>query len=213
MLVDASLFSKLSQENLRLLENHATIKIYKKNTVIIEEGDISTSLYILIAGAVRIYTANNKNRELTLGVLDNPGDWFGELALVGETKRTASVVTIKESRLMIISQEDFLNCLQNNPHIALELIRHLVCKIKTLTSRVSSMALNDVYGRVSAILNDLTHHENDQLIINTKQRDIANMAGTTRERVNRILSDLKQGGYIRIEDGKIVLLKKLPIHW
>lgn len=214
MLSDIPLFAKFSQENLQLLENHAIVKTYKKNTIIIEEGDISTSLYVLIYGAVRIYIANNENQKLILGLLDHPGDWFGELALVGETKRTASVITIEESQLMIISQEEFLNCLQKEPQIALTLIRHLVCKIKTLTYRVSTMALNDVYGRISAILYDLAHQENNRLITrNITQQDIANMAGVSREMVNRILKGLKQGGYIKIEDKKIMILKKLPIHW
>lgn len=214
MLNEISLFSGLSTNDVRILEQHAKTKVYRKNTLIIEEGDTADSLYILISGAVRIYITDRYGKEVVLELLDEPGTWFGELALVGETTRTASVVTSEESTLMSISQQDFLQCLQNHSQIALALIRYLVSKIKALTERVSVIALNDVYGRVIAVLHNLIREENNQLITRPLvQQDIAFMVGATRETVGKILKGLKQGGYIEIKDKRIILIKKLPIHW
>jgi len=214
MLNEISLFKDLSDDDIHILNQHATTKNYKKNTVIIKKGDKAMSLYILISGSVRIFTIDNEGKELVLDFLDEPGTWFGELALVGETMRTASVTTDQESVLMTISKEDFLQCLQNHPNIALALIRHLVNKIKVLTERVSTMALNDVYGRVITVLYSLAREEGGDLITRViTHQDIAHMVGATREAVTKILNELKKGEYIDIKNKRIILIKKLPAHW
>jgi CRP/FNR family cyclic AMP-dependent transcriptional regulator len=215
MLEHVSLFSNLSQDELTTLESHSNLKSYRKNTVIIEKGDESSSLYALISGKVRVYVADDEGKEVVLSVLEAPGAHFGELALVGETERTASVMTMADSRMLVISKQDFMNCLAGNPEIALTLIRHLVNQVKTLTERVSTLALNDVYGRVVATLKEQAREEADGRTMTSRltQQEIAQMVGSSREMVSRIFKDLRQGGYIGIEDKRIIIRKKLPAKW
>lgn len=214
MLERVPLFAGMSAEELEFLETHAVKRSYRKNTIIIEEGDGSTSLYVLLSGRVRVYVADEDGQEVVLGLFDDPGVWFGELALVGDTKRTASVITLSDSTLLIISQEDFMRYLHHNPKVAWTMIRHLVCQIKTLTTRVSILALNDVYGRVVATLRELARPEGDRLVTGSlTQKEVANMVGASREMVSRIFKELKLGGYISQEGKRLVLLKKLPNHW
>jgi len=214
MLSQIPLFSSLSDEESRALESHAIQKAYRKNTIIIEKGDDSTSLYVLISGKVRIYVADDEGKEVVLNLFDEPGAYFGELALVGNTERTASVMTMEDSRLLVISKQDFLNCLGGNPQIALALIRHLVEQVKTLTERVGTLALHDVYGRVAVTLREQAREENGRLITSRlTQQEIAQMVGASREMISRIFKELKLGGYISIEDKHVVLLKKLPSRW
>jgi CRP/FNR family cyclic AMP-dependent transcriptional regulator len=208
------LFSSLPQEALHTLEAHSSVKSYRKNTVIIERGDESTSLYVLESGKVRVYMSDEDGKEVVLNVMEAPGAYFGELALVGDTERTASVMTMEDAKLRIISKQDFSACLKDNPQIALELIQHLVRQVKTLTERVGTLALNDVYGRVAATLTEWAKEEDGRLITGRlTQQDIAHMVGSSREMVSRIFKDLKLGGYIEIENKRIVLLKKLPARW
>jgi len=214
MLSQILLFSSLSEEELRTLESHAVQKTYRKNTIVIEKGDDSTSLYVLVSGKVRIYVADNEGKEVVLNLLDVPGACFGELALVGDTERTASVMTMEDSKLLVISKQDFLKCLGGNPQIALTLIHQLVGQVKTLTERVGTLALHDVYGRVAATLREQAREEDGRLLTGRlTQQEIAQMVGASREMISRIFKDLKLGGYISIEDKRVVLLKKLPPRW
>jgi len=208
------IFSALSEDALRTLESHSTVKSYRKNTVIIEKGDETTSLYVLESGKVRVYVSDDEGKEVVLSVLEEPGAYFGELALVGDTERTASVMTVEDSRLRIISKHDFTACLADKPQIALALIRDLVHQVKTLTDRVGTLALNDVYGRVAVTLNEWAREEDGRLITGRlTQQEIAQMVGSSREMVSRIFKDLRLGGYIDIQNKRIELLKKLPARW
>lgn len=214
MLNKIPIFSALSEDALRTLESHSTVKSYRKNTVIIEKGDETTSLYVLESGKVRVYVSDDEGKEVVLSVLEEPGAYFGELALVGDTERTASVMTVEDSRLRIISKHDFTACLADKPQIALALIRDLVHQVKTLTDRVGTLALNDVYGRVAVTLNEWAREEDGRLITGRlTQQEIAQMVGSSREMVSRIFKDLRLGGYIDIQNKRIELLKKLPARW
>ena len=93
MLSKVSLFSDLSPEELQTLESHANLKSYRKNTIIIEKGDDSSALYVLVSGKVRVYVADEDGKEVVLNVCDEPGSHFGELALLRNTTRTPSVRT------------------------------------------------------------------------------------------------------------------------
>lgn len=214
MLNKVSLFSTLSADELQTLESHAILKRYRKNTIIIEKGDESSALYVLVEGKVRVYVADEEGKEVLLNVCDEPGSYFGELALLRNTKRTASVMTLDDCRFLVISKQDFLKCLADHPQIALDIIGHLVDQVSSLTDRVSALALNDVYGRLAATLKDLAKQEDGKWITQpVTQQELAQMIGASREMVSRIFKELKAGDYIRIDDKRIVLNKKLPARW
>ena len=83
-----------------------------------------------------------------------------------------------------------------------------------LTDRVSALALNDVYGRLAATLKDLAKEEGGKLITQPlTQQELAQMIGASREMVSRIFKELKAGDYIRMQDKRVVLNKKLPARW
>ena len=214
MLNKVSLFSALPPEELKTLESHANLKSYRKNTIIIEKGDESAALYVLVSGKVRVYVSDKDGKEVVLSVCDEPGSHFGELALLRNTPRTASVMTLEDSKFLIISKQDFLSCLANYPQIALNIIGQLVDQVSGLTDRVSALALNDVYGRLAATLQNLAKEEGGRLVTKpVTQQALAQMIGSSREMVSRIFKELKAGGYIRIDGKRIVLNKKLPARW
>jgi len=214
MLNKVSLFSALPPEEIQTLESHANLKSYRKNTIIIEKGDESAALYVLVSGKVRIYVADEEGKEVVLSVCDEPGSHFGELALLRNAPRTASVMTLEDSKFLIVSKQDFLSCLTEYPQIALSIIGYLVDQVGSLTERVSALALNDVYGRLAATLQNLAKEEDGKLMTQpVTQQELAQMIGASREMVSRIFKELKAGGYIRIDDKRIVLNKKLPARW
>jgi len=214
MLSNVPLFSGLSEEEQRTIESHAVSRNYRKNTVIIEKGDESASLYVIVSGKVKVYVADDQGKEIVLNI-EGPGAHLGELALLGDSRRTASVMTLEDAKFLVITKQAFLACLSKHPGIALNLIRALVGRVRALTNNVSSLALQDVYGRVASTLMQHATEEEDGRLITDKltQQDIANLVGSSREMVSRIFKDLKAGGYISVEGRRITISRKLPAHW
>lgn len=213
MLEQVPLFASLPADDIASIESHSAVRAYRKNTIVVQRGDESASLYVMIEGRARVFIADDHGKEVTLNTIE-PGEYFGELALLGETARTASVVTTEDCRCMVISRSEFLQCLAGQPRIALQLIRGLVQRVTSLTEQVSKLALRDVYGRVRDTLIEQAHEEDGVLVTpRLTHNEIAQMVGSSREMVSRILKDLRDGGYITVNDKRIVLHKKLPERW
>ena len=214
MLSEVSLFAGMPANDLEALTKLASVKTYPKNTVIISEGDFSDSLYGVLTGKMKVYLSDDEGKEIIINMLSK-GEYFGELALIDEAPRSASVMTIEESKLVIISKKAFEDCMEANPQIALSVIRGLSAQLRNLTENVKSLALMDVYGRVARTLLDLAIDKDGVQVIEQRltQRDIASMVGASREMVSRILKDLTIGGYITIKNKTITINEKLPPGW
>lgn len=214
MLSNIPLFAGLQDDDLKAISSHAVTKTYTKNTVIINEGDESDSLYVIIAGRVKVFLSDEDGKEVILSTQE-AGDYFGELALIDEAPRSASVMTLEDSKMSIISKRDFEGCLTRHPQIALLVIKGLTKRLRNLTDNVKSLALMDVYGRVARTLLSLATDEDGKLVVSQRltQRDIASMVGASREMVSRILKDLSLGGYITVGKKSITINEKLPSAW
>lgn len=214
MLENVPLFARLSKPELEAVAACATRRKYAKNTIVVTEGDSNHSLYVVISGKVKVYLANADGKEAILR-FQGAGDYFGELSLLDDAPRSASVMTLEPTQLLIIARADIERRLLDNPGMALGIIRELTARIRSLTEEVRTLALLDVYGRVSNTLQRLAETEGDVRVIRQKltHQDIANMVGASREMVTRILKELTLGGYLTIESGSITILKKLPVGW
>jgi len=214
MLGNSPLFSALSPDELETLSRHVLLRSYRKNTIIVEEGDRADAMYIVESGQVKVFLSDEAGKEIVLNILE-PGQYFGELALVDDQPRSASVITTQPSKLMMIARADFEDCMQKNPGIALQVMRGLAQMLRRSTGNVKSLALMDVYGRVARLLMELATEDNGSLAIREKltHQDIADRVGSSREMITRILKDLKTGGYLDIEGRQITILEKLPSGW
>lgn len=215
MLLDnISLFADLSESDREAINKLAVTRSYAKNTLVMCEGDRSDSLYIVLTGKVKVFLSDEEGKEVTLNT-QGPGEYFGELAMLDEAPRSASVVTVEDTKLAVVSKAAFDECLEKNPKIALTLIRGLARRLRELTENVRNLALMDVYGRVARTLLDLAEDKGGKQVISQKltQREIASMVGASREMVSRILRDLSVGGYITIENRIITINERLPSGW
>ncbi len=214
MLEKTSLFSALDKSELELLSSQAVTRVFPKHSVIINEGDASDALYVVNSGRVKVFLGDEEGKEIVLNT-HGPGDYFGELAMLDNAPRSASVVTLEKASISLISKDDFEACLSRNPVLALQVIRDLAKRLRVSTESVRSLALLDVYGRVARLLLQLAEDENGQLIVKEKltHQDIADRVGSSREMITRILKDLKAGGYIEIEDRHITIKGTLPHGW
>jgi CRP/FNR family cyclic AMP-dependent transcriptional regulator len=208
------LFDGLSDEQAEVLKGRSRIRSFAPNTIVVNEGDDGSSLFVVQSGSLKVFLTDNVGREVTLSLLD-PGDYFGELALLDDAPRSASVIALIRSEVLQIPRVAFLALIEAHPACMQIVVRNLVGRIRTLTESVRSLALVDVFGRISRIFDSLAVEEDGVGIIDRRltQQDLANMVGASREMVNRILRDMVSGGYVEIEPQRIILRKKLPSHW
>ena len=203
----------LDEHELRALSAHAAIQTFPKNSVVINEGDRSDSIFIIASGRVKVYLHGGDGREMVLNV-HGPGEYFGEMVL-DEGPRSASVATLETSKFLIISKADFRRFLSTHPDFAMKLINRLMRRVRALTENVGNLALLDVYGRVARLLLELAAEQGGRLVVAEKltQKDIADRVGASREMVSRIFKDLVNGGYIALDHKQITICKDLPPRW
>ena len=203
----------LSEGELAAVGSHGIARSYPKNTIIVSEGDRTDSLYVILEGRVKVYVSDDAGHDVVL-VTQGSGEYFGELVL-DQGPRSASVMTLEPTRLLVVSQKDFREFIAENPAFALNLIEKLIARVRALTASVKSLALMDVYGRVARLLLELAEDGDGGLVIPQRltQQDIASRIGASREMVSRILKDLATGGYLSRSRNGIVLHRKPPEHW
>ena len=211
MLEDIALFSGLSQAECQILEQHMVKRTFQKNTVVINEGDEANTLFIIIEGAIKVFLSNEEGKEIIINT-QGVGDHFGELALLDNEPRSASVMTLTKSTIGVISKADFQSVLARHPELALKLLTEMTRRIRLLSDNVKTLALMDVYGRVAKTLLSMAEQVDGVTVIRDRptQQDIANRIGASREMVARILKDLVTGHYISIDGRQLTINEKLP---
>jgi CRP/FNR family transcriptional regulator, cyclic AMP receptor protein len=160
-----------------------------------------------------VFVADDKGREVQLNQL-GPGEYFGEVTLDGGP-RSASVMALEECRCAVVKRAELTTFLEQNPELALHIVRKLARRVRDLTENVRSLALMDVYGRVARLLLELAENREGRLVISEHltHKDIASRVGASREMISRIFSDLADGGYVRKENGQLVIARKPPPRW
>ena len=199
---------------LRSLALRGTFRNYRKNTIIINEGEIGDSLYVLLDGKVKVFASDADGRELTYGVI-TAGDYFAEMWLDGGP-RSASVVTLEPCTCSIIGRDALREHLTAEPEFALDLVARVIRRARAATETARNMALLDVYGRLVATLESYqgpASADAPVLLQDLTHQALASRVGASREMVSRLLKDLEKGGYIDLGVKRITLKKKLPARW
>ena len=208
------LFEGVPDADLRALAERSVTRNYSKQAIIVNEGDESDSLYLILSGRVKIYLADEHGKELILAI-KGPGQYFGEMVLDDEP-RSASVMTLEPAQFAILSRADFKAFLLSHATVSLQLIQNLIHLARGLNQNVRNLAMLDVYGRVARILLELAVDQGGgKMVIPERltQKDIAARVGASREMINRILRDLTTGGYVSVEAGRITINKAPPPRW
>jgi CRP/FNR family cyclic AMP-dependent transcriptional regulator len=204
----------LDEALLREIARQGGIKTYPAHSMLINEGDSADSLFILLSGRVKVFSVSLDGREVVI-TTHGAGEYVGELALDGGV-RSASVMTLEPTTCSIVSGASLRDFVASNPDFALHVIRKLIRSVREATESVKSLALEDVYARVVRLLGDLSDPTTEgrrQVREKLTQQAIADRVGASREMVSRIIKDLTRGGHLSIEDGRIVVLRKLPSAW
>jgi CRP/FNR family cyclic AMP-dependent transcriptional regulator len=204
---------RLPQSLLDAIAPHGSTRSFAANAILINEGDTTDSLYILLSGRVKVYASSEDGRELVLAEY-GPGEYFGELSIDGE-KRSASIKALEACSCRVVQGSELRQFLADHPDFAMHLTRKLIRMVRRLTGQARSIALQDVYGRMVRVLTELSEPAGEERVLRHKltQQDIADRIGSSREMVNRVMKELTAGGYIAQRDGRLVILRKLPAAW
>ena len=202
------LFEGLSDAELTALSEVAMLRVFPKDRVVImaeEEGD---SLFVIQQGQVKVSIVSEDGREVILSILGE-GNFFGEMSLLDGHPRSANVTTTQETELLMVRRADFLHFIQRSPQTAIKLLSVLASRLRKTDRKIEGLALSDVTGRITQTLLQLAEEQGtpDGVLIKDRptHQDLANMSGTTRETVSRILKRLENQGYI-VPKGKDLLI-------
>src|SRR3989440_2516528 len=200
------LFSSFPEDQLRMLASVVTRRSVTRSTTIMAGGDATDSLYIVLSGRLKVMMSDAEGKEVILSIL-GPGEFFGEMGLIDDAPRSASVVAIEPCELLSIAKRDFKRCMTENAEMAMAVMRGLVRRLREADRKIGSLALLDVYGRVARLLLDMSENVNGEKIVTKRlpKQDIAKMIGASREMVSRVMKDLQMGGYIQMRGSNIVL--------
>ena len=212
LLRNVPLFSMLPEGQLQLLTQVLSRKAYPKNSTIIAAGDPTDAMYIVVSGRLKVVMSDKQGQEVILAIL-NQGEFFGEMGLIAQAPRSATVTTIEPCELLTITRADFTKCLQGNFDLTMNVIRGLVKRLREADKKIGSLALMDVYGRVARLLLETAETIDGQKVITKKltKRDIAKMIGASREMVSRVMKELQTSGRIEVRAGEILLRDSLVL--
>jgi len=211
LLAEIPLFAGFPEEELDLLLKSAIKRSLPKGTYLFREGEVADAMYILLDGHTRSFTSDNQGKEFVFKI-GEPGDVFGEISLLDDEPRGWTTQAIEDSTFLMFTKHDFLARMERYPAVKDLIIRNLALIVRKLSATMKSLALLDVYGRVRTLLESLAEEIDGQTMIvqPLTQQAIADRVGSSREMIARILKELVFGGYIRLENKKIVILQKLP---
>lgn len=187
---------------------------YRRGTLLIQEGDSGGSLYVIISGRLRAFTAKPDGQEFTFGIY-GPGEYMGELSLDGGP-RSASVVVESTAVCRIVTRQTLERCIAEDPTLAFELLTKVIHRARDLSTRARDLALNDAYGRLALLLQSQGVPQADgSLWLPQKltQAQLAQQIGCSRTMVTKLLGDLVKGQYLRLDEKRWRVLRRLPEHW
>jgi CRP/FNR family transcriptional regulator, cyclic AMP receptor protein len=188
----------------------ATVASYASAEEIFTRGDAGSGLYGILSGRVRIYTPGPDTHEVTLNILE-PGEIFGEIALIDGEPRSASAVAIGETRLMHIRRDRFLPLLQANADIGIGLLQILCRRVRWSSSLAEDQALLPLSARLAKRLLAIAETAGEatqtgiRLRTRLSQRELGELVGATREAVNRIFAGWLKEGLIASDGGRLTL--------
>lgn len=213
MFSEIALFAGLDPAVRKIIEAGAVIRNFPKGAVVIMQDNEDQSMYLVLAGRLRVYRTHEDGKEIILSVLAK-GDYFGELAVLDPAPRSASVMALQPSRLAVLSRDHLFRCIDQQPELARNLLASLAARFRSLTLLMSDLALLDVYGRVARFLLEHSQEQGAERITDPlTQQEIAQHIGASREMVSRILKELRVGGYITQRGKQVILHRSLPTRW
>lgn len=210
-----ALFAELDNQELSAVAAVAKSRRHSKDEVVFHEDESGDVFCLIREGRVKVTMVSPEGKEIILSML-GPGDFFGEMSLLDDEPRSATVMATENLELLIIWRSDFVQLLQENFSITRKVLAELSRRLRTASGRIESLATMDVYGRLARFLLDLAVNGGKELedgyvaVTRPTHQAIANTIGTSRETVSRLIHDLMRQDLL-ISEGKTIYLRRSAI--
>ena len=208
------LFRALSDEQAACIAAGVVKQRFRRGEVIVERGQKSNALFILLNGGARVLSADARGREVILAVL-RPGDYVGEMSLIDNAPHSATVRAESQTDMLVLAQADFEACLPSPASLPYAVMHGLVQRLRAADRQIESLALLDVYGRVARALLDMCVDADDGARIihrRVSRQDLAKVVGASREMVSRVMKGLEERSMIEtLADGSVLVKPGLAL--
>lgn len=202
------LFAALTPEQAERVAAAMTKRRFRRGEIVVEQGRRSNNLYILLNGRVRVVKTDAKGREVILATMGQ-GEHIGEMSLIDHQPHSATVRAEVQTDALVLGGEAFAACLPSADSVGHAMLVGAVQRLRQAGTKIKSLALMDVYGRVAHALLELAQQgPQGELFIHDKvsRQDLAKMVGASREMVSRVMKDLEDRGFVEVrEDGSLLL--------
>lgn len=206
------LLDVLGLERLQMLVRQGQSRAYAPQETIFHKGDPGDCLMAVLSGRVKISSISADGKEVVFNIID-PGELFGELAMLDGKERSADAVAIEATELFVLHRRDFLPHLRGAPDLCMRMFAVLCARLRSTSEQVEDLLLHqsarlakrllylsDAYGKAvdTGILIDLK----------VSQGELAKQVGMRREGLNRLISQWRDAGILSMEDGMIVVMDR-----
>jgi CRP/FNR family cyclic AMP-dependent transcriptional regulator len=202
------LFSRVSDSDLEDIASHLIERRFPKNSTVVEEGLPGDYMYVIREGRVKVTKASDDGREKIMNFLES-GSFFGDMALLANDVRSASVKTLESARLLALSRRDFIDLLRQSPDLALAVIEELTNRLRETNEQASSLSFQGVKERTRGLFQRISRSDagltGERRTPALTHQQIADMIGTSRETVTRAIKQLKDDGWLA-QEGKRYLI-------
>ncbi len=208
------LFEGVSVEDRAALARAATLKTYRRGETIVQQGQPGDAFYVLVRGRVAVAIVAPDGREVVLNTLGE-GDHFGEMALLDDAPRSASVIAQEKSDLAILSRTVFLDLLKSNFVLTRALLAAFSARLRRANATIEGLASLDVKSRLARYFRELAATRGRKagggwsVVVRPSQREIADTIGSSRETVSRTMTQMAAEQLI-VPKGKAVYVKLDP---
>ncbi|WP_273333918.1 Crp/Fnr family transcriptional regulator [Dictyoglomus turgidum] len=209
-LKNVPLFEDFSDEELEKLLVISKEKTYPKDAVVFQKGDLGNFFFLICSGRVKVIIETEEGKEGILSIL-YPTEFFGEMSLLDGEPRSATVVALEETRVIIIERNDFLILLYKHPELALKILKTLSLRLRKANRQIETLMFLDAPGKVARLLIDIAQERgkkiNNEILIDLEftRQELGNLIGVSRETTTRILKSFEEDGILSIERNQVII--------
>ncbi len=202
------IFYELGDDELRLIENTGMVRRFEKNMVILDESkEESSGLFIITKGSVKVTRNDSKGNEIIIAIL-NEFDYFGEMSLFDGQHPSANVVAAENTEVFFIGRDEFIPLIQSYPRIMKAILDEVIKRLRAADDKIKTLSLSKARDKIIIAVIELAEisgiRKHGFVELNLPfQHEIANMAGTSRETVSRVLHALSKKGLIELDGSTI----------
>jgi len=204
------MLGKLSGDEIDTLLHYARVERYPTGSEVFSKGSPGSSMMAVLRGTLKMSSVSAEGKEVVFNLM-NPGDCFGEIALLDGEARSTDAVAMTDCELLVLHRRDFMPILEKRADICLVLLKVLCQRLRQTTEQVEDVLFRHLESRIAKALLHLIESASLHSVqglsvdLHLSQRELGNIAGCSRESVNKTLQAWHRAGYIDLSKGSIVI--------